>query len=633
MIEFLDARLMAGAKLLFEQVNFRLDQGVCVGVVGDNGVGKSSLFATILGERALDGGDMRVPKDWRFAHMTQEVDALNKSAIDYVLMGDSEYIDLYQKLQSQSDDASLHQRFLDIGGYQANAKAAQILHGLGFNQHDHARMVGDFSGGWRMRLNLARVLMSRADVLLLDEPTNHLDLDAILWLESWIAKSIALVCVISHDQSFLDAICDEILHLDGQTITKYSGNFSQFLRTRTQMLQHQEAIAQKQAKQRAHLQSFIDRFKAKASKAKQAQSRIKQLERLHIDTPISALKTFEFSFFTPSTLKSPFVVLSEVVAGYDTPIVKADLRIDDDSRIAILGANGAGKSTLIKTLVGEIAPLSGKIVQANNLCIGYFSQHHMDAILDDDTPMLLLRRIDTQTNDTDLRAFLGAFGFVGERVFEKVALFSGGERARLGLALIVYQKPHLLVLDEPTNHLDIAMQRALIDALQNFDGALIVVSHDRTLIKSVCDNLYLLDDGKCLPFEGDLDDYANHLLQAKKAYQANASQLSTSQDNPHANAKGTDEKIDKKDMRRAAAELRQKTAPLKQKIAQDEEKLDTLIQELNNIETALADENLYSDGNKGALLQLLDKQHIAQAQVQALEIQILADMQTLETML
>ncbi|MDO4700659.1 MAG: ATP-binding cassette domain-containing protein [Moraxella sp.] len=630
MIECKNVAVAQEGRTLFSDVNVQLHKPQKVGLVGNNGTGKSTLFATILGTHHPEAGSIEVPPNWHIAHMAQEVQATNQSAMDYVLSGDATWYALKAKIDaqhtlSQDDIANVYQQFDEIDGYRTPSKAAQVLSGLGFGEHEHHQSVATFSGGWRMRLNLARTLMSRADVLLLDEPTNHLDLDAILWLEEWLTSFDGLVLLISHDQAFLDAVCHRILHIEHQKITLYTGNYSQFMRIRAERLTQQQQAFEKQQATRAHLENYIRRFRAKATKAKQAQSRIKQLSRMSELTPVIADGTFGFEFYEPSHMASPLISLECGAIGYhsDKPLLtKVHLQITPETRLGILGANGTGKSTLIKTLVGELPLLSGVYKTSQTLKLGYFSQHQMDSLDNDATPMILLRRLAAQTSDAVLRAFLGSFAFAGDKIDTPCRLFSGGERARLTLALIVWQRPNVLILDEPTNHLDLSMQHALTLALQQFMGALILVSHDRELMMSVCDNLLLVADGKAAEFTGDMNDYAAHLKQAR---QTRLSQLSKTTNAPKP-------AVSKEELRKKNADNRQKTAPLRKKIAQLEKQLTTLGNQLDNLQLRLSEPAVYDDDQKAQLMQLLSEQSAAQKQLANTEDALLVAMDELETL-
>lgn len=637
MIEFKNVAVRREGRLLFSEFSAQLHKGQRIGLTGNNGTGKSTLFATILGEHHADVGQIELPQSWQIAHMAQEIHTTDMTALDYVLSGDAEWYELSDKLSRQhelfeSDIAPLYQRFDEIDGYRTPSKAGQILAGLGFGESEHGKLVREFSGGWRMRLNLARTLMHRADVLLLDEPTNHLDLDAILWLEEWLAKFDGLILLISHDQEFLDAVCSHVLHIEQGKITLYTGNYSQFIRTRAERLAQQQQAFERQEAVKAHLENFIRRFRAKATKAKQAQSRLKQLDRMADIAPVMADGEFDFQFYPPSHMASPLIMLDNASIGYDKPLInKVNLQITPEVRLGILGANGAGKSTLIKALVGELPLLSGTLRSSETLKLGYFNQHQMDALDESATPMILLRRLAGATSDADLRSFLGSFNFRGDKIDTEVRLFSGGEKARLTLALIVWERPNVLVLDEPTNHLDLQMRNALMLALQNFEGALILVSHDRGLITSVCDSLILVANGRADEFTGDMVDYAEHLRQARLAKLAQ-----NKLDNKIGHLiKGVSEVNDKpalskEELRKKNAENRQKTAPLRKEIDKFEKQLDNLTSELGDIEDALSDQSLYDDTSKDKLLNLLAKQSELQKQVMEIEEVLLFKMDELE---
>lgn len=635
MIEFKDVAVRREGRLLFSGVSLQLHKSQKIGLTGNNGTGKSTLFATILGEHSTDTGSLNLPEDWQIAHMAQEVHATQMLAIDYVLSGDDEWWQLNQKIQNQHNlseglIASAYQRFEEIDGYRTHAKAATILAGLGFSESDHNRQVASFSGGWRMRLNLARTLMHRADVLLLDEPTNHLDLDAILWLEEWLLRFDGLILLISHDQAFLDAICGHILHIEQGKITLYSGNYSQFVRTRAERLAQEQQAYEKQQAVRAHLEDYIRRFRAKATKAKQAQSRIKQLDRMADLSPVMADSAFSFRFYKPSHMASPLISLDNASIGYqaDSPLLtKVNLQITPNARLGVLGANGAGKSTLIKALVGELPLLSGVHRASETLKLGYFNQHQMDSLDDDATPMIMLRRLAGTISDADLRAFLGSFDFRGDRIDTVSRLFSGGERARLMLALLVWQKPNVLVLDEPTNHLDLQMRNALMLALQEFEGALILVSHDRDLILSVCDELILVADGRAEEFLGDMSDYAEHLRQSRLA---RLSQQKTADQAPCPQAKTSGDGLTKEERRKKNAQIREQTAPLRKHIAKLESQLEKLSEQLDELESQLSDASLYDDKNKPVLLQKLQEQSLLKDQIGQVEEDLLVAMDELE---
>ena len=634
MIQFDQVSLRRGGRVLFQKASMQLHPGWKIGLTGVNGAGKSTLFAAFLGGLVADEGNLTRPAVWTVAHMAQEIKALEMPAIDFVLSGDEEYWDIQEKLahpdQLSNDDlAKLHGRFDEIHGYAAPAKAAQLMAGLGFLDHQIRLNVASFSGGWRMRLNLARTLMSRSDLLLLDEPTNHLDLDAILWLEDWLKAYEGTLVLISHDRDFLDAITDHILHIENQELTLYTGNYSTFETTRSERLAQQQQAFEKQQETRAHIQKYIDRFKAQATKARQAQSRIKQLERMqqlapaHVDTP------FTFSFREPTKMSSPLLSLDAATIGYGDKVIaeKIRLQITPSSRIGLLGMNGAGKSTLIKTLVGDLPLLAGERKASELLNIGYFAQHQMDALDANASPMLQLARIaDKQISEASLRAFLGGFGFSGERMDTACESFSGGERARLALALIVWQRPNVLILDEPTNHLDLDMRHALSMALQDFEGAVVLVSHERQLIASVCDDLLLVHAGRCTEFEGDLQDYAKWLREARQQLinSQNAVQQQT------VASQNTAAKVDKEAQRKEAARRREITRPIRKNIEKVEGQIDNIQPRLAAIEQALAESALYEAQRKDELIKLMNEQNDLKAKLEQFEEQLLQLMMELE---
>lgn len=636
MIELKNASIRRDGRMLFSEVSLQIHPNWKIGLTGKNGTGKSSFFAMLLGELALDTGEMLLPSRWQIGHMAQEIASSEQPAIDFVLSGDTVWYDLNQKIQnnqgiSEEELAHIHAQFDDIHGYSIPAKAGQIMAGLGFNSEQIHQPVSSFSGGWRMRLNLAKTLMSRADLLLLDEPTNHLDLDAILWLEDWLKAYDGTLIMISHDQKFLDMVVEHILHIEQEKMTLYSGNYSQFVRTRSERLAQQQQAYEKQQATKAHMEAFIRRFKAKASKAKQAQSRIKQLERMAELVPVMADNPFTFKFYPPNQLTSPLIILEKASVGYNNQAIveKINLQITPDSRIGLLGMNGAGKSTLIKGLVGELPLLSGTRKTADSLVLGYFNQHQMDSLDPDATPMLMLQRLAGKTSDADLRAFLGSFDFRGNRIDTPSKLFSGGERARLTLALIVWQRPNVLVLDEPTNHLDLEMRQALSLALQNFVGAVILVSHDRELIANVCDELYLVHDGQCDIFDKDITDYSQWLNETRKQQQKQLT-AEKKQANENKVSHETATILSKEEQRKKSAEQRKLTAPLRKKIVDNEQLLEKLTQKISNIEEKLADTSLYEDNRKNELLTLLNEQTALKQHIEQVEENLIAMMMALE---
>ncbi|WP_434560035.1 ATP-binding cassette domain-containing protein [Pseudomonas sp. Z5-35] len=604
MIRLQNLTLQRGPQRLLEDAELTLHAGHKAGLIGANGAGKSSLFALLRGELHPDSGDCFLPADWRIAHMRQEVDTLERLAVDYVLDGDLRLRQVQRDLEAAeaahdgAAQARLHSELDSADGYTADARARKLLAGLGFTNEQMDRQVGDFSGGWRMRLNLAQALMCPSDLLLLDEPTNHLDLDAIIWLEDWLKNYPGTLLLISHDRDFLDAVVDHVAHVDQRKITLYRGGYSAFERARAERLAQQQQAYEKQQAQRAHMESYIARFKAQATKARQAQSRIKALERMeelsaaHVDSP------FDFVFRESSKISSPLIDLSDARLGYGdkTVLEKVKLQLTPGARIGLLGPNGAGKSTLIKNLSGELQPLAGRLTRGENTVVGYFAQHQLDSLDAKASPLLHLQRLAPTEREQTLRDFLGGFDFRGARIDEPVLNFSGGEKARLALALIAWDRPNLLLLDEPTNHLDLEMRLALTMALQEFSGAVLVVSHDRHLLKSTTDNFFLVADGKVEEFDGDLEDYARWLVE----YRQRNAPVSSTPVNP--------DKTDKKAQRQAAAALRQQLAPHKREADKLEAELGKLHEKLQKIETSLGDSGLYEAARKDELRDLLAEQ-------------------------
>jgi ATP-binding cassette, subfamily F, member 3 len=523
MISARDLTLRRGPEPLFEQVSFTIFRGDKVGLTGANGSGKSSLFAAVRGELAPDHGDIDLAGGSKIAHVEQEIAGIDRPAIEFVLDGDSQLREIMAAIEdAERRDAAMelaehHAALQAVDGYRARARAAAIMHGLGFKAAEHERKVAEFSGGWRVRLGIARALNSRADLLLLDEPTNHLDLDAIVWLEEWLTATTITLLMISHDREFLDAIINRVLSIENKTIRGYSGNYSQFEQKRSEELALQQALKARQVRRIAEITSFVDRFRAKASKSRQAQSRLKMLQKMQRIVPAHVDSPFEFEFARPLKTPRPLLTLEDAACGYAEQRVlgRIDLSIGPQDRIALLGPNGAGKSTLTKMLAGEAAPLSGRRIAAADLAIGYFAQQQMEQLRPDSTAFWHVRNLGgpdyASGEEQRVRDHLGRFGFQGDRAFEPVDRFSGGEKARLTLALLVARRPNLLLLDEPTNHLDIDMRHALTVALQGFEGGLVLVSHDRHLIKTVADALWLVADGKLRVFDGDLDDYQQWL--------------------------------------------------------------------------------------------------------------------------
>ncbi|QGZ29607.1 ATP-binding cassette domain-containing protein [Stutzerimonas stutzeri] len=628
MIRLQNLTLQRGPQRLLDGAELTLHPGQKVGLVGANGAGKSSLFALLRGEFAPDGGDCQLPPDWRIAHMRQEVDTLDRLAVDYVLDGDTQLRHVQAALvaaEAAHDGAALarlHTELDNADGYTADARARKLLAGLGFANDQMNLPVSSFSGGWRMRLNLAQALMCPSDLLLLDEPTNHLDLDAILWLEGWLKSYPGTLMLISHDRDFLDEVVGNVVHVEQRKLTLYRGGYSAFERARAERLAQQQQAFEKQQAQREHMEDFIRRFKAKASKARQAQSRIKALEKLeelapaHIDSP------FDFVFREADRVSSPLLDLAEGRLGYGDKVVldKVKLQLVPGARIGLLGPNGAGKSTLIKTLANELNPLAGRLQRGENLVIGYFAQHQLDALDASASPLLHLQRIAPDEREQVLRDFLGGFDFRGNRCDEPVLNFSGGEKARLALALIAWGKPNLLLLDEPTNHLDLEMRLALTLALQDFEGAVLVVSHDRHLLKSTTDEFLLVAEARVVPFDGDLDDYARWLVDYRARQQ------------PASAAEPAADKTDKRAARQAAAVLRQQLAPLKRKADALEKDLAGVQDTLAALEQQLGDAALYEAARKDELRQLLTRQASLKVREGELEEAWLVALEALETL-
>jgi len=604
MIRLENLSLHRGAQQLLETANLNIHSGWKLALVGANGVGKSSLFKLFLGELQADAGEVNLPERKQIAHMAQEVSSSNHSALEYVLDGDLRLREVQQQLvvaqaAHSPEVGALHAELEAIDGYRAESRAHQLLDGLGFKNGDAQRPVSAFSGGWRIRLNLAQALMSRSDLLLLDEPTNHLDLDATLWLEGWLRNYPGTLILISHDRSFIDAVASHVVHMYQRQLTLYKGNYSAYEKMRAERLAQQQSAYTKQQERIAHIESFVRRFKAKASKAKQAQSRIKELERMemisaaHIDSP------FSFRFDSSDKISSPLLSLYKADLGYPNAAILQQIKISlvPGQRIGLLGRNGAGKSTLVKSLVGDLALISGTRQCGEHLSIGYFAQHQLEALDLGASAILHLQRLDPRASESSLRSFLGSFGFTGDDALEPITRFSGGEKARLALALIAWQKPNLLLLDEPTNHLDLEVRHALTLALQEFEGAIILVSHDRHLLANSVDQFLLVADGKVEEFDGDLDDY-HHWLASQRQDQKTA---------PVSDGKSVSA-ADRKEQKRLEAERRAQLRPLKNQINTLEKQIDQCSSKLKQIETSLADPDLYTDKRKVELKELLTVQ-------------------------
>lgn len=617
MLRLSDLTLRRGPNVLFRDADFAIHPGWRVGLTGANGTGKSSLFALIRGELSPDQGQCTVPSDWVIASVAQETPATARSALDHTMDGDAELRDLQRELtdaQRRGDGiamARLHERLDAADAWRAESRAGRLLHGLGFGDEDLHRPVSEFSGGWRMRLNLARALMCRSDLLLLDEPTNHLDLDAVIWLEQWLAAYPGTLMLISHDRAFLDAAVDHVAHIERRGITLYTGNYSSFERQRAEALTQQQALYQRQQREIAHMELFVARFRAKATKARQAQSRIKALERMTRVVPAHVDSPFRFEFPAPARTPNPLLQLEAVCAGYggQTVLRGVDLALRPGDRLGLLGPNGAGKSTLIRVLAGVHGPDAGAREAAPDLAVGYFAQHQLEQLDPEGTPLLHLQRLDARATEQSLRDFLGGFGFAGDAALAPVAPFSGGEKARLVLAMLVYQRPNLLLLDEPTNHLDLEMRLALELALQDYEGALVVVSHDRHLLESVCDGLLLVADGSVVPFDGDLEDYRLWLARRDRdgTRQASAGETTQSDDR------------DRRERRREAAEARRRLKPLRDRVDRLERRHGELVAEKTRIEGLLAEPDIYEVHRKAELQELLTRQGVLARELEIVE--------------
>lgn len=624
MITLRSAVLRRGGRVLFENANLTIHRGEKVGVTGANGAGKSSLFQLLLGRIPLDAGDYSLLPGLVIAHVAQETPATDRLAIDYVIDGDQELRELERKLKEaeRRDDglllAQLHGRYEIAGGYQASARAGRLLYGLGFSHADLQRPVAHFSGGWRVRLNLAQALMCRSDLLLLDEPTNHLDLDAVIWLQEWLAEYQGTLLLISHDRDFLDQLVDHVLHLENHVLTLYAGNFSSFENRRAEILAQQQGLYARQQREIQRVQSFVDRFRAKATKARQAQSRLKALERMTLVAKAQVDTPFSFRFRIPEKSPTPLLRIEDAAAGYGGESIVRGVRftLNPGDRIGLLGANGAGKTTLVKAIAGELSLAEGERVAATDLKIGYFAQHQVEQLREDQNSLWHLQRLDPRAAERDLRAYLGGFGFGGEQALAPVGPFSGGEKSRLALALLIYQRPNVLLLDEPTNHLDLAARDALTVALQDFVGALILVSHDRFLLRSIVDDFWLVADGSVQPFDGDLDDYRRWLTERRKR--------------PAGPDVAMAPPDSRRQLRRAEAERRRQLRPFQLTLHQAEATLDRLLAEQRRIHAELADPALYDPAAKPRLQQVLAERSACERDLAAAEAAWLEASEVLE---
>ena len=629
MIVFSSLQIRRGTNVLLDNASATINPGQKVGLVGKNGCGKSTLISLLKNEMSADAGNLTFPSNWALAWVNQETPALDVPAIEYVIDGDREFRQLESDLRdaNERDDghaiATLHGKLDAIQAWTIPARAASLLSGLGFTQNQLQQPVKSFSGGWRMRLNLAQALIVRSDLLLLDEPTNHLDLDAVIWLEKWLKSYDGTLVLISHDRDFLDPIVDKILHIEQQTLNEYTGNYSSFERQRATKLAQQQSLFEHQQEKVSHLQSYIDRFRAQATKAKQAQSRIKMLERMELIAPAHVDNPFQFSFRSPESLPDPLLRMEKVSAGYGDNVILDSIKLNlvPGSRIGLLGRNGAGKSTLIKLLAGTMPPLKGDIGLAKGVKLGYFAQHQLEFLRAEDSPLQHLIRLADKQTEQQLRDYLGGFGFQGDKVTEKTERFSGGEKARLVLALIVWQRPNLLLLDEPTNHLDLDMRQALTEALIDFEGAMVVVSHDRHLLRSTTDDLYLVHGGKVEQFDGDLDDYQQWLVDIQRQ--------ESQQDAPEKDA-GVNSAQSRKDQKRREADFRNQTQPLRKQIATWEKQMEKLSSELAKVEEKLADSAIYDSSRKADLTACLQQQIKVKGELEEVEMNWLDAQEQLE---
>jgi ATP-binding cassette subfamily F protein 3 len=646
MIRLSQVTLRRGAKVLLEGADVSLNPGDRIGLIGANGSGKSSLFALLRGELHADQGEVDFPARWRVAYVAQETPALERTALDYAIDGDTTLRKIEAGLAAAetADDGhrigELHAAMGDADAYTVRSRAEQLLHGLGFSHEQMGEPVASFSGGWRMRLNLAQALMCPSDLLLLDEPTNHLDLDAILWLEEWLKRYAGTLLIVSHDRDFLDGVVDVVAHIDNKKLRRYSGNYSSFERQRAAAVVLAGAQFQKQERERAHLESFIERFRAKATKAKQAQSRMKMLAKMEELAPLHVSAPFSFEFREPLRAPDPLLVLEDADAGYkmqgepDRIVVRGiNFSLQSGQRYGLLGINGAGKSTLIKTIAGELAPLAGKAIFNKGLAVGYFAQHQIEMLRHDESPLWHLSRITTNVREQELRNYLGSFNFPGDMATTSIETFSGGEKARLALALIVWQRPNLLLLDEPTNHLDLETREALTVALAQFEGTLVLVSHDRHLLRATTDQFLIIAEGRLAPFDGDLEDYRDWLFKTKLAPTEEAVPLPEAK-KPAATAPAAAPATERREQKRREAEARQRQSAARKPIESRIKRLEELMAKLNArkaaIDARLADPAIYGEAQKDDLKTLIVDQAFVSRELAQLEAEWLELQQRLE---
>ena len=625
MISLTNIELRRGVKLLLNDAELSIHPGQHIGIIGANGSGKSSLFKLLLGQVTADAGELSIPSDWRIAHMAQELATSERSALDFVIDGDPVLREIEATVEAAlaaNDNnrlANAYEKMDTINGFDAHYRAEQLLHGLGFYQSEISRPVNSFSGGWRIRLNLAQALMSPSDLMLLDEPTNHLDLDATLWLEGWLKSYIGTLLIISHDRDFLDNVVSRIVHLEHQKTNAYKGTYSAFERLRGERLALQQASFEKQQKRRKDVEDFVARFRYKASKAKQAQSRLKELQRMESIAPAHVDSPFYFNFPAPKKAYGALANISQATLGYsDKPVLKnVNFDLHPGTRIGLLGPNGAGKSTLINSLTGDLDLLEGVRVYGENLKVGYFAQHQLEVLDLQASPLLHIQRISPSATDQEIRNFLGGFDFHSDKALDPIKDFSGGEKARVALALIVWQKPNLLLLDEPTNHLDLEMRHALTMALQGYEGALVVISHDRHLLRNTVDEFYLVANGTVTEFEGDLKDYQKWLKDFVRRAEVEVIEEPDIVD-------------DKKSNRKQTAKNREKLAPMTKNIRELETLMSQLENELKEIQERLADENIYKSEQKKQLSGALVEQSNVEKRLKKCEEQWLNSQDQLE---
>jgi ATP-binding cassette subfamily F protein 3 len=655
MLNFSDVAIRRGPRLLFSGATFGLFRGEKVGITGENGSGKSSLMSLVRGELQPDAGTFEMPGNLEIAHVSQELEATDQHAIEFVLDGDAPLRAIERGIaDAEARDAGeklgeLYATYAAAGGYDARSRAGRLMHGLGFSSEDETRAVREFSGGWRVRLNVAKALMCRSDLLLLDEPTNHLDLDAILWLEQWLRDYPGTLLLIAHDREFLDRVIDRVVNIEHGKARAYRGNYSQFEDQRAAEMAEHASMYARQQREIKHMESFVERFRAQATKARQAQSRLKALERMQRIAPAHVDSPFQFSFAAPDKLPKPLLAIEKQSVGYDGRAVlrNINLTLAPGDRIGLLGRNGAGKSTYMKMLAGQLAPLSGTRTEARDLSIGYFAQHQLEQISPNDSPLTNLKRFGAaraaRATEQELRDYLGSFGFRGDRVFEPIAPFSGGEKARLVLALVAYLRPNLMLLDEPTNHLDLEMRQALTVALQEYDGAVVLVSHDRHLLRTVADELYIVHDGRAEPFDGDLDDYAKWLAETQSASSGGAGKATASASTDRqAAAAGEDATSareserpetaeERKQRKREEAERRNRLTPIRAAIEQCEKELDRLAKQQAELQAQLESPDLYAEGAKDRLRKLTEQQGRLAREVEQVEARWMEHSERLET--